>query len=531
MRKTVLLRGLQLLATVLLLTGCTEKGLPNSPVSSEISGNLDRSQGLENTLDADAFSQAIIIYPDSEALAQIINPKEDEDYFKFQADSGQFYEAEIASSGDTRIYLYGPDTSRVIAFNDDNIKGYNASVSFSCKKTGFYFLKIRTYSQTDTLSYTIKVSHPQMNCVPDIYEPDDNWATFISTDGAAQIHTIYPKNDQDMVKFMVRAKHSYYVKISKADTSASLKVEIDNNDYSVKDSIFTILRPDESGIVYIYINYSYSYSSYQDTIVNKYVGQYQIEVKELPSAEDEFEPDSTPALASFLDSNGTKALHTLTGTNAHPDTDYIYFDAIISCPETLFVSSISNAYLYYSVMDSIYNHIESSSLYTGTDTIIIHQTGRIYIRVYNYNYSYSYNNSVAVYNIWRKKGASQVDAYEPDNTPEKASLLDSAGTKSYHTLVGMTSLQDTDYVYFNVNKQVPETLYISSLDDGYFNYGSIKYTVLDSNQVFKSSGSIYYPGTDSLVINTSGRTYVKVYNVSSSWNYLPSYSIWRKRGN
>ncbi len=61
---------------------------------------------------------------------------------------------------DSKLYLYGPDGSTQIGYDDDSGPGYYSQISYNFTATGTYYLKVIGYSASYTGNYVLNIASP-----------------------------------------------------------------------------------------------------------------------------------------------------------------------------------------------------------------------------------------------------------------------------------------------------------------------------------------------------------------------------------
>jgi pimeloyl-ACP methyl ester carboxylesterase len=118
------------------------------------------------------------------------------------------------SSGDTQLWLYGPNSSTSqLAYDDDDGTGYFSLITTSADSlptllpAGTYYIKVQEYNNDGIVpAYTLTTSWTEASSgiTPDSYEADDSASTAKTiTNGVTQNRNIHVAGNVDWVKFTV----------------------------------------------------------------------------------------------------------------------------------------------------------------------------------------------------------------------------------------------------------------------------------------------------------------------------------------
>jgi hypothetical protein len=155
-------------------------------------------------------SRATAIATNGTPQTHSIHTGSDVDWVKFTLTERSNIVIETSgASGDTRMWLYGPNSSsREIAFNDDGGSGLFSRIERSGSNSlepGAYYVQIDEYGNNNTIaSYTIRVT--ATSAVP----PDDHGDRFadstlvtLNSDGSARVNGVIERaGDIDMFRFV-----------------------------------------------------------------------------------------------------------------------------------------------------------------------------------------------------------------------------------------------------------------------------------------------------------------------------------------
>lgn len=156
-------------------------------------------------------ARAAAIATSGQAQAHSIHTSGDVDWVKFTVkERSNVVIATSGRSGDTELWLYGPDSStQQIAYNNDTATGKFSRIDerdAAALGPGTYYVKVDEFGQNATISsYAISVKATPAP-LPDKYEqpqPDGTWqqAQPIAVGGGPQTHSIDVPTDVDWVRF------------------------------------------------------------------------------------------------------------------------------------------------------------------------------------------------------------------------------------------------------------------------------------------------------------------------------------------
>jgi len=138
-------------------------------------------------------ASANTIGTDGSPQTHSIHMGSDVDWVKFTLSETSDVLIETAgSSGDTRMWLYGPDSSsNQIAYNDDGGSGYFSRISRTALAAGTYYVKVDEYGNNNTIdSYTISVTELMVGDVF-LVQGDSPISTAIRTGEALELGVPY----------------------------------------------------------------------------------------------------------------------------------------------------------------------------------------------------------------------------------------------------------------------------------------------------------------------------------------------------
>ena len=110
-------------------------------------------------------------------------------------------------SGDTELWLYGPNNSAVqLAYNDDPpARSRWAVITLPALGSGTYYIKVADHGNNEVIpSYTLRASWVNGGIPPDVYEADNTAATAkLIVNGVPQIRNIHLAGNEDWAMFVV----------------------------------------------------------------------------------------------------------------------------------------------------------------------------------------------------------------------------------------------------------------------------------------------------------------------------------------
>jgi hypothetical protein len=170
-------------------------------------------------------------------------PAGDQDWSSFNAISGTTYVLETSNLGpdsDTELFLYAPNGTTQLAYNDDYAVGLlNSRIIWRAPSTGTYYAKIQQVKADiagPQTRYDFSISEGA--CALDAFEADrgDNGpqaAAPITLNGLPQLHNFCPSGDQDWVQF--------------AATHAGMTFTIQTSNLALgTDTILKLFAPDRT---------------------------------------------------------------------------------------------------------------------------------------------------------------------------------------------------------------------------------------------------------------------------------------------
>jgi len=276
------------------------------------------------------------------------------DLVKFNATLGTTYvmETSVDDVSDTVLFLYDTSGYYLYIYDDDSGVGLASQITWTnTLGSGTYYLMVRDYFNNGS-SYTIHIAQPDAY-EPDAYEPDDDYtqASWITTDGSVQEHTLVPIGESDYVKFNATLGTTYIIETSVdgvSDTYLYLYDQtgtglIEGDDDGGIDLGSKIVWENDiaNGTYYVLANDTYENGS-----------SYTIRITQ----PDAYEPDDNYTIASVIDTDGSIQEHNFVPIG---DSDYVEFYAELGLTYIIetSVDDVSDTYMF--LYDSSMNLIDS----------------------------------------------------------------------------------------------------------------------------------------------------------------------------
>ncbi len=291
----------------------------------------------------------------------------------------------------------------------------------------------------------------------DGYEPDNTCAqaSSITTDGAEQLHNLYPVPDQDWVKFSATAGVLYRVQALADGADADLSIEL----YSTCDGEPSFgsgaefeFTPPADGTYYLKIEHT------QDTYGSDTT--YRLKVTTQNNCAGFYEPNDTCNMAKDIAVNGVSQTHNFCRKD---DTDWSRFPVQAGSVYRISASNIgadANAQL------SLYGNCQEVSFGSGQQHIDFPASynGFVFVKIENQPGTLYGSNTEYHLQVSRINGCN-TDAFEMDDTPVDASTLNLGGTGQTHNIC---PAGDVDWAKFQATAGLTytmETLNLGSKGD------------------------------------------------------------------
>jgi hypothetical protein len=227
----------------------------------------------------------------------------DEDWFSFRLNSPGTIRVTTEGSLDTRLSLYGPNSSsQEISSDDDGGEDYNARITASLREPGLYYIRCYPYSEDTTGSYILVLDMVVLET--DSQEPNDrrDQARNISLARLPLNLSLLPDDDVDWFKidlsgfqyrngetlgFYTSGDLDTYMELYQGDLLISEDDDGANESYNAK-----IVFMPERGVSDYYIKVR----GYSSGITGDYTLHGETSIEEL----DQYEPNNTRAQATRI---------------------------------------------------------------------------------------------------------------------------------------------------------------------------------------------------------------------------------------
>lgn len=255
--------------------------------------------------------------------ARSIHANNDVDWAKFSLSEPSRVTLETAGvAGDTRMRLYGPDSSTYQIAYDYNSGEGNFSLIKAFLDPGEYYVRIEEYGQNATIdNYTLSFDAMPLSDLADSYEADDTaqQATTLPTNGTAQTHSIHHPDDVDWYTFTLAEDSRVVLETDgvAGDTYMRLynvnQYQIAYDDRSGNEEFSQITAYLEAGTYYASV-----IEHYQDADIENY--SIRATSTPLNQLADAYEPDDSALTATPIPLDGTPQAH-----NIHQPDDVDWF--------------------------------------------------------------------------------------------------------------------------------------------------------------------------------------------------------------
>ena len=394
----------------------------------------------------DNAAEASPITTDGTPQQHSIHTGGDEDWVTFSLAATATVTVETGGeSGDTQLWLFGPDDSTIeIAYNDDaNEDTFFAGVTVDLTP-GVYYAKASEFSDSDTIAnYTISVLVNDF--AADAFEIDDTQAqaSEITTDGTEQLHSLHADTDVDWVWFAVTEPS--LVEIQTAGSSGDTTLALHG-----PDGASTELATDDNGG-------DGSFSRLREYLLpgtyhikvatpGPLCQSYALSVTATPVHLDALEADDTPEQASPISTDGTTQLHSI---HVPADVDWVTFTLAEPARVTLKTEGMSgDTRMTLFGPDNWTDQLQEDDnggdgSFSRIDRTL--QAGRYYAKV-----EQSGNvDTIDDYSIRVSATPFVADAFEVDDAPEQASDIATDGSTQTHSL---HTISDADWLRFTVGE-------------------------------------------------------------------------------
>ncbi|HEX2959174.1 MAG TPA: hypothetical protein VHO70_20235 [Chitinispirillaceae bacterium] len=262
-------------------------------------------------------------------------------------------------------------------------------------------------------------------------------ATILDTSKTPPIHTLI-QNDVDWFKYTV--KPGIILKISGKGTNflPVLSCKGKNDTLFHGDSFPSFLYAEDTTVNEFYIKIG----PLTEKIIRAHENDsltFNYSLKMEPTYNDLYEPDNTLKTASAAALNGTTQSRIL----LYKEKDYIKLDAVKDSSYKITLNNILRVSLLDSSGSEFYNRSWSNATTSNSFNWTCLETGSYYVKIDSSSQKWKILDSLKI-NYKVSFMSVHGDEYEPDNTPETATLIKVDTARQHHKLFVM----DVDWVKF-----------------------------------------------------------------------------------
>lgn len=383
----------------------------------------------------------------------------DVDWARFTLDEQSRVTLQTAgASGDTRMWLYGPDSAtNQIAYDDDGGPGAFSFIR-EYLQSGEYFVKIDEYGQNSAIDrYTLDLEVVSVASLMDSFENDDTpaLANPLPVD-TPQHHSIHIESDIDWYVFTLDTPSR--VELETDGESGNTYLQLFDSDlnqlkwdaYSGNDDFSLIVEYLESGTYYASVN-----ENYADATIDAY--SITLETTPLSELVDAYEPDDTVANATVLPSDGSTSVH-----NIHIPTDVDWFVFTLDTPSKVELETDGESgNTYLQLFDSELNQLKWDAWggNGGFSLIVEYLNSGTYYASVNENYQ---DTTIDAYTmaLLHTPLSELADDYEPNDVSTNATPLVSGTTQTHN----LHDYDDVDWFRFSI--ATPSLVEIDTQSEG-----------------------------------------------------------------
>ena len=273
--------------------------------------------------------QATLIAANGSSQTHSFHEAADVDWLRFSltTTSGVWIETSGDFGGDTEMWLYGSNSyTSEIAYDDEGGVDSFSRIVESGLAPGTYYVKVSEYYGDTLASYDISVS--RFDSGPDAYESDNTsaQARSITTDGAAQTHSIHAAGDTDWVRFTLADPSEILIETDGPAGSTEMwlyaagdlvnELDYDDGDWGWE---FASIGSDSVGV----LDPGTYYVKVAEYDNDEAIPIYTITVDAKPVIPDAWENDDDPAAAGPIPTDGSAQQHSI---HVAGDVDWVRFD-------------------------------------------------------------------------------------------------------------------------------------------------------------------------------------------------------------
>lgn len=376
--KSNIRRIIVIVVTGFLIVSCGESDTPDNTL-------LSGSDNISNPEPIKSFASAIVLQPDLiPAVQASIQPANDIDLYKWSAKAGQAFTISVNSPQAVRLYIYHADTSRVYAINDDSTTSSDSSLTYRCPLDGIYYVKVKSFAQNDTFSYSVSLKSGNAFSGGDLYEPDSySEPLVLKVDSNYVQRVISPRYDYDYMTFRQKTGQPYLVTIINTQMKSNLYLELRQinsyNYFPVPDTTIIAYQSVANYMPTIIMSNQYYY---QDTLPTPYL----ISVKSASLQSDIYEPDTSILSAPAYTEQDTGMIRIIEGNH---DIDWIRIDIPTGFSAKVYIKNYSGTDVSWTCMDTLpYGYYSNYSTSPGrTDSMPLYSSRSYILNISKYQYS------------------------------------------------------------------------------------------------------------------------------------------------
>lgn len=370
----------------------------------------------------DACDKATVLRTDGTAQAHTLTPVGDVDWVQFTGVGGAEYLITARNEGASA-------DAALSLFNRCNLPasfGGSREIRVTLPTSGTYYVKAVNHNAaaTSDTGYRISISSP-FDC-SGYFEPNDTRATAgdIAAGAAAQRQRFCKPKDEDWVKFTVQAGASYTVRATASGAGAQPTLVGsfgDGTEGPVSGNPLQITAPAD-GVFYVQAM-NQPPATYGPTT------DYDLTVTTASCTADAFEPDNSRGQAKTVTINGLPERHTACPAG---DRDWVQFTATAAITytlETMGIGALSDTILclYDNIGTQVACDDESGAAHGSRITWQATAGGAYYAEIRQADASAA--GPATEYEFSIVTGLCRADLYEPDDTSDRAGLLQADGSR------------------------------------------------------------------------------------------------------
>jgi hypothetical protein len=372
----------------------------------------------------------------------------DTDVITFNAIADSSYMIVVSSAYRVRLYS---DSAAILRtqYNSAN-PSMGITLKWMCTRSGMYYFDVMNPYMGDSLILHYTTSVKTFNNDP--FEPDNimSMATLLDTSKIPPTHTLI-QNDVDWFKLSVTPFIS--LKITSTGTNElpifacksindtlyfrdTFSKDLFTNNFDTITEIFIRIGPLSEKTITVHEN---------DPII------YNYSLRLIPLYNDQYEPDKTTKTASSIELNGPAQSRVLVSL----DIDHIKLNAVRDSSYKITFTNILKMSLLNASGSVIFNRTWPNSATTNSFKWTCPENGAYYVKLDSASQDWNVVRENRRLNYTISFESAQGDTYEPDNSPQTATLIKADTVKQHHSLFAMdedwlkfTGVKETGYQFF-----------------------------------------------------------------------------------